>query len=391
MNSHLPLTAISVKKLMDRWGLRASHIMLLHLNHDLQGVYKEGPAIPYSHWNEGEMIDIMLENDVSFDEFELKMADILELEKRFPILLTKEYDKIWFSVDQLAMRWGRDESEVDDIITQFDAEIVDPFGEPIDYMMLVHPGGGGVILPASDFIYKRSDIDRIETELEITPLREVLVSKALPHEEKYYPTQVADENLRIHFRKNGDYWIIGPDKKDISIKHLDGFSYIKILLDKRGEEISVSELSSLVNSANPEPGNGYDESSAKSDGLEFDQSQQELMDPRALKAAKEALEDNKERLKYCTDFSERESLEIDIEKLEEVLKGAEFRGKKRTFATPEIEKIRVNIRKRISTALKHIHKKIPIMESFLNQKSILTGYKCSYEPDPEKKIEWITE
>lgn len=64
MNSHLPLTAISVKTLMDRWGLRASHIMLLHLNHDLQGVYKEGPAIPYSYWNEGEMIDIMLENEV---------------------------------------------------------------------------------------------------------------------------------------------------------------------------------------------------------------------------------------------------------------------------------------------------------------------------------------
>ena len=391
MNSHLPLTAISIKTLMDRWGLRASHIMLLHLNHDLQGVYKEGPAIPYFHWNEGEMIEIMLENDASFDEFELKMADILELEKRFPILLTKEYDKIWFSVDQLAVRWGEDESEVDDILTQFGAEIIDPVGEPVDYMMLVHPGGGRVILPASDFIYKRSDIDRIETELEITPSRVEPVSKALPHLKKFESAQLAEDNLRIHFRKNGDYWIIGPDKKNLSIKHLDGFSYIKILLDKRGEEISVSELSSLVNSVNPDPGNGYNQSSAKSDGLEFDQSQQELMDSRALEAAKEALEDKKERLKYSTDFSERESLEIDIEKLEKFLKEAEFRGKQRTFEIREMGNIRTNIRNRISTALKHIHKKIPIMESFLNEKSIRTGYKCSYEPDPEKKIEWITE
>jgi hypothetical protein len=293
------------------------------------------------------------------------------------------------------MRWGRDESEVDDIITescaQFDAEIVDPVGEPVDYMMLVHPGGGRVILPASDFIYKRSDIDRIETELEITPSRGESVSKTLPHVKNIDPAQVAEDNLRIHFRKNGDYWIIGPDKKDISIKHLDGFSYIKILLDKRGEEISVLELSRLVNSVNPEPRNFYDESSAKSGGLDFDQSIQPLMDQRALMEAKDDLEDMQERLEISTDLLEKQTLETEIEKLEKLLKGAEFRGKQRTFESREMGNIRTNIRNRISRALKHIHKKIPFVGSFLNEKSIRTGYKCSYEPHPEKNIEWITE
>lgn len=154
---------------------------------------------------------------------------------------------------------------------------------------------------------------------------------------------------------------------------------------------TLLELSRLINSVIPEPGIVYDESSAKSDGLEFDQSQQELMDQRALKEARDALEDKKERLKYSTDFSKRENLEIEIEQLEKLLKEAEFQGQKRTFVNREMEKIRVNIKKRISTALKHIHKKIPIIESFLNKESILTGYKCSYEPDPGKKIEWITE
>ena len=158
----------------------------------------------------------------------LKMADILELEKLFPVLLEKNYEAVWFSIDQLAARWGRDESEVDDVLTQIGAEIVDPVGKSIDYMMLVHPSGGKIILPASDFIYKRSDIDRIETELEIKPLWETPATIPLPEEEKIDPTQVTDNALRIHFRKLGDFWIIGPDEgQPPSIKHMGGLILLK--------------------------------------------------------------------------------------------------------------------------------------------------------------------
>ena len=91
---------------------------------------------------------------------------------------------------------------------------------------------------------------------------------------------------------------------------------------------------------NPEPANSYDESSAKRDGLEFDQSQQELMDDRAIKEVKDDLEDMKERLKSATDILKKQDLELEIEKVQDLLRQAEFKGQNRTFELTEIKRAR---------------------------------------------------
>jgi hypothetical protein len=366
--------------------------MLLHLNYGLRGVYQNGPGLPYVQWNKGEMIDTMVENDCSFDDFELKMVDILELEKRFPILLDKNYEAIWFSLDQIAARWDRDESDVDDVLIQFGSEIVDPVGQPIDYMVLVHPSEGRVILPPSDFIYKKSDINRIETELELTPLRKTLASTLLPSDNITKPTQVTDDIHMIHFRKSGDFWLIGPDgMKFQPIKPMAGFFYIKILLENPHKEIDVLELSRLVSPTDPEPENRYGESAAIEKGFEFYQSQQEVTDNRSLVEVEEALEDLKARRKHSIDLEEKEGLEDHIDKLESYLRQAKLKGKARTFEKKEISKVRTNIQKRIKAALTHIHKQVPFLKAILNQESIRTGQKCSYLPNSEKNIEWVFE
>lgn len=171
------------------------------------------------------------------------------------------------------------------------------------------------------------------------------------------------------FYEEGEYWRIGIGNKVVSIKHLQGLSYIHYLLQKPWEEILVSEIENLGKITN---------------GGEQLLSGQPKIDAKARKDTEEEIKNLREQLEYDNvSLEKKEDIEETIQKCEKYLKDG-----KRKFTVKNERRLRVY--KNITNALKKI-KTIDGMDQYLNKDTIKTGFTCKYKPFSDTEWQLFSE
>jgi hypothetical protein len=220
------------------------------------------------------------------------------------------------------------------------------------------------------------------------------------------------------FYNNGDYWSIGEVGHEISVKHLNGLSYIHFLLRYPGKDHSVEMVYNLatadqtdVSSKRPDPEENY----AGETPYEIVGNYSKAKIIALIKHLKEKRENiiedgiykdnNVESLKSVDEQTpqikklEQEYEIKEIDKQLVLLKGY-ISSKKRIFHTKSEKSAQTTVYKRIKEAIEKINtvvigkdefgKDIPILDKYLKLKeTIITGYAISYKPKRENPIEWI--
>ncbi len=77
MDKRLPLTAISVEKLMDRWGLTSAGVLFLYLNHDLRAVGSDGWGQDFYEMTESDVTALIREDGNTFNDFDISYDDVI--------------------------------------------------------------------------------------------------------------------------------------------------------------------------------------------------------------------------------------------------------------------------------------------------------------------------
>ena len=168
------------------------------------------------------------------------------------------------------------------------------------------------------------------------------------------------------FRKTGDFWTVGFQGMTAVIKHSKGMSYIRQLLDKPNQLISVNEL------ANPKSdtrlshrSNVVDEGSV----LEGSDEPQDLLDKDYLKTCNDRLKVIKGELHKAEDDEDtaaKERLERERDQIHDLLKPAlKLSGKSRRFSD-DLEKARVAVAMAVIRALKNINEHHPSLHQHLD-------------------------
>ena len=117
----------------------------------------------------------------------------------------------------------------------------------------------------------------------------------------------------------------------------------------------------------------------------------EVLDQPAIDAYKVRLKElSADRIRAEKEADPARLAEIDeeTESIGEQLRAGTARGgKSRKFTSTE-EKARSSVRMQIKAAMEKISEENPELGSFLNR-TIKTGTRCSYRPDPTTDIDWI--
>jgi hypothetical protein len=169
MKNELPLTAISVEKLMDRWGLTQAGIFFLYLNHNLQAVGSDGWGQDYYEMTESDVAALIREDGNTFADFDIRYDGAIRLEAQYEALKVQASKIKTIGLDEICSRWEADEMDVYQTLLTFQLNPVDPVGLPLDVQRISDLINVEKILSDSDLLYSRSDIERIEQECGITP------------------------------------------------------------------------------------------------------------------------------------------------------------------------------------------------------------------------------
>jgi len=206
--------------------------------------------------------------------------------------------------------------------------------------------------------------------------------------------KVVDPDLRL-FRKVGSHWFIAFEGKIYIYDHLDGFDYIRILLDNPGKELHVSILNEICVGHDfaeiPRILGELDSEELGKMGLSLTQldSPISLVDKKTQNRVKAERELIKEKLTGDNFINPEEkiALEDKLERLESYIKATSgYKGSDAKFQNG-VNKMRISIRNRITKALEAVKENnSSLYDHFL--RSIKTGQFCSYSP--EKPINWST-
>jgi hypothetical protein len=212
--------------------------------------------------------------------------------------------------------------------------------------------------------------------------------------------QVDSTDPTISFYQEGEYWKIGFIGNEKPFKHRRGFLYLLTMLQHRGKQIACQNLyhgssellhhpyenvPSLVSLEDREAG-GYHVLGPDMEKLVS------RKDVPKLKAALQALKDEKKSIKTSiySDFTEREK------RVEEIDRQVQFLQKyidqsRNKFASAD-STARSNVRKGIKEAIEAILATIPELSFYISleppHKTILTGFKCSYDPALSQIVKW---
>ena len=215
------------------------------------------------------------------------------------------------------------------------------------------------------------------------------------------PTEDSTENSKnratIKFYQSGDFWIIGEKGHETQFKEVKGFKFISFLLQYPNKQLTAL---SVYNA-------GKKLAQFVADGMAFEEDLN--IDDDILKSIKEdgkisatkvlnEIERLKKRL-ASNDFDNPEeamTIKQDIGYLEKMIiynsrkKGLKVSLKKTARDhKSQGEKARVNVTKRIHSALEKIHEKLPNLGLYLNTSTIRTGDTFCYAPVIGKEPIWI--
>ena len=198
---------------------------------------------------------------------------------------------------------------------------------------------------------------------------------------------IEDESDYI-FQSEGNIWKIVYNDKSTLLSHLDGFNYIKYLLQHAGESVEVVNLKDIsgivIDNGRYGRADSYNEN----------------IIPKENKRVKKSFSASK-RLQIEEAFAEMEAelkelhpgsdeyydLEENIQKYKKLMsKDYNHRGEERKLVD-SAEKARTSVKKAIERACVRIEKEIPELGKFLRL-SIRTGIACQYIPPPDNPPDW---
>jgi len=182
---------------------------------------------------------------------------------------------------------------------------------------------------------------------------------------------------RATLRHEGDFWTLGYAGEDRRIRDLKGLHYIAHLIRHAGREFHVLDLTS--------GGPGGDRASlgsATGTGA--------VLDGRAKADYRRRLADLAEELAEAeadADTGRIARLRDEIDALTDQLSSAIGLGGRDRQAGAAAERARSAVTQSIRSAIKRIEGELPRLATRL-QARVRTGTFCSYEPDPERPLEW---
>src|SRR5215510_602796 len=174
---------------------------------------------------------------------------------------------------------------------------------------------------------------------------------------------------KAHFRKQGDYWIVGYGDRSQKLKPAKGLDYLAQLLRSPHQEIHALALAGA--------------GSASGDASE-------VIDSQARADYRHRISELRAELAEAERFNDlgrAAQLREEVEELEAHLAGAIGLGGRTRRSTSDAERARVAVTKRIKAAIAQIREVDDSLGRYLAT-SIVTGNFCCYRPDPTSRIDW---
>jgi hypothetical protein len=183
--------------------------------------------------------------------------------------------------------------------------------------------------------------------------------------------------------REGDVWRVAFDGSTVRVRHSRGMALLSHLVRQPGQEIHVQALDSFVPSAGSEGLATIDVRALPPDGISSSLGDAgPVLDARARAeyrrriAELRAERDDAER---CNDLGRAAAAREELDLLEEELAGATGLGGRARRASPDVERVRVAVTRRIRAAIEQVGKHHPTLGEHL-RRSVRTGLTCCYAP-----------
>jgi non-specific serine/threonine protein kinase len=177
------------------------------------------------------------------------------------------------------------------------------------------------------------------------------------------------------FRHQGDYWTIAYRGRTSRLRDSLGLRYLALLLEGCGKEMPALEILSTLRSVN---------------GIARSAEEAPLLDGRAMKEYRSrlaALRCDVEEAEAANDLGRCEVLRSEIDAVGgQLCSAAGLGGRSRRFGS-EAERARLSVTRAILRALARISSADSALGQHL-ERSVRTGFFCSYDPDPAARPEW---
>ena len=197
--------------------------------------------------------------------------------------------------------------------------------------------------------FRQSDIEELEKR---RPDLFIAITHADQENAKEGTNEIdTQKEKKNFFHLKGEYWKIGYEGETGMLRDLNGIRYIKTLLERPREPVSCRELYQFVSEKTPD--NIMSESAAIDEGLNIGFNKQAVSDPEAKQKYLEQYQKLANDLNNVEDNPEGEMVRNEIKKDMDTLMA--YLGE-RPFPDKDTKRFQSNIRKRMKTAYKAIHK-----------------------------------
>ena len=190
------------------------------------------------------------------------------------------------------------------------------------------------------------------------------------------------------FLRQGDYWTISYQGRVAFLKATWGLHDLAVLLRNPGRELHVCELVGQIIARPQLLRKAGHATGAWQGGLLSDAGP--ILDAQAKVEYKHRLEDLRRDLEEAERFNDptrAERARDEMDALARQLASAVGLGRRNRRIGSAAERARCAVTKRIKSSIKKIGEAIPPLSSHLASR-VKTGYFCSYNPPPERRVAW---
>ncbi|MBT4360124.1 MAG: hypothetical protein HOD11_04055 [Candidatus Marinimicrobia bacterium] len=207
-------------------------------------------------------------------------------------------------------------------------------------------------------------------------------------EAEYLTTSIDNELEPCSFQNMGDFWKISYRGVSAHLRRLDGFHYLKHLLEHENESFRADILKNITGFANHAENLGahgdVGEKSTSQDAVQL----KEPLSPYKRGVIEEGLAEMKEGLNELHPNSDEYSdLEDRISQYEKIMSANYNHHNKERNEKDSGSNARTAVKKAINRAYKRIDAEIPDLVVFL-RRNVDTGIKCQYTPPPDNPPDW---
>ncbi len=190
------------------------------------------------------------------------------------------------------------------------------------------------------------------------------------------------------FHRGTDFWTLAAGGHALRLRDSKGLRYLHYLIENPEKDFHVFDLVAAVEGSLPSASNAFDEELRP--GREGDTGP--VVDAAALSAYRNRLREIDSDLAAAEAF--HDTGRVDLLKSErefvtrEISAAMGLGGRRRGTGSPS-EQVRVRVTKVIGLAMRRIAEANPLLGRVL-AREIRTGTFCTYRPDPDRPIRWIT-